>query len=456
MTPDTWIRTENDAPNPPTEEEQRQVAMWSTIFGVVSESQSRRVVDESFHIQKLKFVAQYVHDETHVLHMEATEYLRIRDQVLNWNLTRDDRRVARERWLKLDKSMSVQFIQWVNIVFVTNNSSCHDALENFKPDVIIVDEAGQATPGDLSVPMAMFKETLEGVFLAGDHRQLQPVVASRGRNEAFDIIKRTLFEDCVMKSRYPHVVLNVQYRMHPHIAKWVSDTFYEGQIENHPSVERTTELQRTMKEFLDGRGIGWNNRFRLAISVDGTANIDGQEVQAMSKQYENTYSWYNEVEAGLIVSLLAFKPTQEGTGNLIAEDIVVITPYDGQRRWLRRKLASCEGEASTVKVSTTTMMQGREAKLVLLSTVRNHPGDPKKTGFITEAQQLCVQFSRAREFLIAFGNWDVWYRGQISSDRHFEEKVYKPFRKLNKSLWDQGDVVSWQDGLRTGVGAASG
>lgn len=65
------------------------------------------------------------------------------------------------------------------------------------------------------------------VILVGDHRQLGPVVLSRDAVKAG--LNKSLFERLVSMGIRP-IRLQVQYRMHPELSIFPSNTFYEGTL----------------------------------------------------------------------------------------------------------------------------------------------------------------------------------------------------------------------------------
>ena len=67
------------------------------------------------------------------------------------------------------------------------------------------------------------------VILVGDHRQLGPVVTSRVTARAG--LNKSMFERLVQLGIRP-LRLQVQYRMHPELTKFPSNTFYEGTLQN--------------------------------------------------------------------------------------------------------------------------------------------------------------------------------------------------------------------------------
>jgi regulator of nonsense transcripts 1 len=67
------------------------------------------------------------------------------------------------------------------------------------------------------------------VILVGDHLQLGPVVICRETAKAG--LNKCLFERLVMIGHRP-IRLQVQYRMHPALTYFPSNTFYDGTLQN--------------------------------------------------------------------------------------------------------------------------------------------------------------------------------------------------------------------------------
>jgi regulator of nonsense transcripts 1 len=67
------------------------------------------------------------------------------------------------------------------------------------------------------------------VILVGDHLQLGPVVICREAARAG--LNKCLFERLVLVGHKP-IRLQVQYRMHPNLSYFPSNTFYDGTLQN--------------------------------------------------------------------------------------------------------------------------------------------------------------------------------------------------------------------------------
>ena len=74
------------------------------------------------------------------------------------------------------------------------------------------------------------------VVLVGDHRQLGPCTSALAEGEGLAV---SLFERLLQGGVKSHM-LNVQYRMHPDIARWPSQQYYGGKLMNG---DNTTHLK---------------------------------------------------------------------------------------------------------------------------------------------------------------------------------------------------------------------
>ncbi len=90
----------------------------------------------------------------------------------------------------------------------------------------MIDEATQAIEPECLLPML---NGAKQVILVGDHRQLGPVITCRQTAKAG--LNKSLFERLVSMGIRP-LRLQVQYRMHPELSIFPSNTFYEGTMQN--------------------------------------------------------------------------------------------------------------------------------------------------------------------------------------------------------------------------------
>lgn len=377
-----------------------------------------------FHNQRMAYIRRVSKTKGHAYQPEAMYYLKTR---LDMKKAADgDEKKRLKADLRENESLwDARYLQEeVDIVFCTNSAAGHETLiEHFRPSILISDEAALASLPDVATPMAAFKEHIKTVILAGDHKQQGPSAMSRGANETLKDIISSLFIELQNDPETPgKVQLEVQHRMKPAISRMVSQIWYDGTLADHWSVQQQTELDVSIAEaWAPADQRGWNYKSpRLAVDVSGS---DVAEVLV-----PNSSSLANPAEAKAVVDyvqyLLAFTPREPKQGaplavygrKIVESDILIVTPYAGQVSEILLRLAEAQTGVK-VEVVTTAAVQGRESPIVLLSLVRNVAGKPFQTGFIKESTLLCVNFSRARNHQVTFGNFAAWGSGWMRGQK---------------------------------------
>lgn len=165
-----------------------------------------------------------------------------------------------------------------------------------------------------------------------------------------------------------HNLLQIQYRMHPHIAKLVSSIFYEDKLRTASSVAQT-RMRDDPLQFID---------------VDGEEEKQGFSFKNLAEVSTVCHIVQKEVaRPGQVINVIAFhKPQMFAIRNEL------------EARGLKR-----EGQ---VEVMTVDSMQGREADVIVLSCVRTG----STIGFLADAQRLNVALSRSKEILYIVGAYD--------------------------------------------------
>lgn len=248
-------------------------------------------------------------------------------------------------------------------------------LGNRSFDLVVLDEAGQATEPNAWIPL------LRGTSLicGGDHCQLPPTVLSREAAEqglGISLMERLvqLYGPLVTRR------LDIQYRMHESIMNFSSQEFYEGALQAAPAV-----AQHRLRDILPALGAQDDLGPLLFIDTAGSGFQEETERDSGSR--------FNLGEAKIverrIANLLAL--------GLAAEQIAVITPYAAQARLLRDRLAG-----QGIEVDTIDGFQGREKEAVVISLVRSN--DDQEIGFLKENRRLNVALTRARRHMLVIGD----------------------------------------------------
>lgn len=274
-----------------------------------------------------------------------------------------------------------------------------------KFDTVIIDEAGKANLAESLVAIAMANK----VILVGDQMQLPPYIESNllderdnnsfpkskyGRDfkqEDINHALRTSFFEFltnrIERGLFPKdnfELLNYQYRMHPHIGEFISQSFYNGEVKMG---EMTYENKLDMPSPFD----------KEVVFID-TSNSDNP--------YESSdgFSARNEIEANCISNLVVPKLLENG---LSVKDFAIVAPYKSQVSLINRALDSTIlGYSGQIVVSTLDSFQGREFDVIVFSFTRSIPKEDmkRKVGFLDDARRLNVALSRAKKKLILIGN----------------------------------------------------
>ncbi|KAH9941433.1 RNA dependent RNA polymerase-domain-containing protein [Amylocystis lapponica] len=226
--------------------------------------------------------------------------------------------------------------------------------------------------------------------LVGDHVQLRPTVRPMGKALEFD---KSLFERMYTGPAFrglSRTMLDVQYRFSADMARFPSEQFYEGRLQTGTLREdETTSI--------------------LGMSVFPWPSGDGKVfpvvfIPCLSEEDHGRSSKGNTGQVELVKYILPMLRTPsdgvdaEAAARLQAVSIAVLTPYSRQVQAMKHNLSA----STEVVVSTIDGFQGREADIVVFSTVRsNMEGD---IGFVEDARRLNVAWTRPRLGLIIVGN----------------------------------------------------
>ena len=278
-----------------------------------------------------------------------------------------------EKYKKLKKKAEEEIINSCQVVVTTCISSFDKRLNNFRFPIVLIDEATQACESECILPLL---HGAKHAIIVGDHCQLGPVVLCK--NAAKAGLKMSLFERLVKLKIKPHM-LQVQYRMHPKLSEFPSNTFYDGNLQNGVTSDDRIYFNVNFP---------WPNPKKPTFFY----HIVGKEEFSASGT-----SYINREEADFIDNIV--KTLLKCT--VKPEQIGIITPYEGQRCYIvSRMLKNC---ASTeIEVSSVDSFQGREKDYIIMSCVRsnNHHG----IGFLDDPRRLNVSLTRARYGLILVGN----------------------------------------------------
>lgn len=274
--------------------------------------------------------------------------------------------------------ISLNILKKADVICCTCISSYDPRLAKFQFPIVLIDEATQAIEPEELLPLLKKADT---VILIGDHMQLGPVVMSNEAGKAG--LKQSLFERMIKMGMTP-IRLQMQYRMHPELSIFSSETFYEGGLQNG-----VNSFQRTDKTL----NFNWPNPSKPLFfwHLIGKEELSGSGT-----------SYLNKMEAEVIDKIV----TTFYNCGLEKNKLCVITPYKGQKAYLRnlisQQITSDSQFFESIEINSIDSFQGREKDYVILSTVRS--SDSSGIGFLKDERRLNVALTRAKFGLIIVGN----------------------------------------------------
>lgn len=278
-----------------------------------------------------------------------------------------------------------EILQAADVICCTCVGAGDPRLKNFRFRQVLIDEATQAIEAEALIPIAMGAKQ---VVFVGDHCQLGPVVMCKGAAKAG--LTQSLFERLVLTGNRP-IRLQVQYRMHPALSEFPSNMFYEGSLQN--GVTEADRQLLSMPGFTGKEDFPWPvpSKPMFFYSITGM-----EEISASGTSYLNRTeaSYVEKVVTHLL--RLGVTPSQIG----------VITPYDGQKKYvseyMRRAGALAHTLYEAIEVASVDAFQGREKDFILVSCVRS--SETQGIGFLSDPRRLNVALTRARLGIIVLGN----------------------------------------------------
>ncbi|XP_055628898.1 putative helicase MOV-10 [Toxorhynchites rutilus septentrionalis] len=286
-------------------------------------------------------------------------------------------------------------------------------------DYIIVDECGCAK--EISVLVAIAGIGTENtdinaqVVLAGDPKQLGPVIPYRflqNTSHSTSMLERMIEHELYRKdssgSYNPLVITQLRdsFRCHKALLGFSNMTFYDSQLR-----------AKAPKEVANW-ALGWgrlpNTSFPLIF----------HPIKGESKMDLSSPSLYNEPEANMVLNYVQNLLIRGINGDRVEQkDIGVISPYARQVLFIR-KLCNERGWRE-IEVGSTEQYQGREKRIILISTVRSQCST---VGFLADVKRMNVALTRARALLIVVGD-------PTTLERNTHWKKFIAYCRKNKAVF---------------------
>ncbi|KAI5827612.1 P-loop containing nucleoside triphosphate hydrolase protein [Schizophyllum commune Tattone D] len=294
-------------------------------------------------------------------------------------------------------------------------------LHGLGPRVMVVEEAGQVLETHV---IGSLVPSVQHLILIGDPLQLRPTLNNfalsmdnkRGRELfRFDM---SLMER-LAKAGFPMSQINVQRRMRPQISNLVRHRLYPALVDND-----------RVKDYDDVHGMAKNVFFlsheypESGGSEEGASKHNTYEVSMIKDLvlYLLRQGCYSQ-DGDIVVLCMYLGQLVKLRDALSREVVVVIDERDArdiathedvdEDEVEQRNAAAREVQVSKqVRLRTVDNFQGEEAKIVILSTVRNAGSVDEvtgarrstKIGFLKSENRIKVALSRAKEGLYILGN----------------------------------------------------
>jgi regulator of nonsense transcripts 1 len=321
------------------------------------------------HISFLTLHEQVANNDTHV---ELQKLIQLKTE--QGELSSSDER----KYKALTRACEKEILNTADVICCTCVGTGDPRLGKLKFRTVLIDEATQAAEPECMIPLVL---GCKQVVFVGDHLQLGPVIMNKKAARAG--LAQSLFERLIVLGNRP-IRLEVQYRMHPCLADFPSNMFYEGTLQN--GVTAPERLRKhvdfpwpvpTLPMFF------YQNLGQEEISSSGTSFLNRTEASNVEKIITAFF------KAGVT-------PSQIG----------VVTPYEGQRSYIVNHM-QYHGKLrkefyKEVEVASVDAFQGREKDYIILSCVRSN--EHQGIGFLSDPRRLNVALTRARYGLVILGN----------------------------------------------------
>lgn len=262
--------------------------------------------------------------------------------------------------------------------------------QGFQTTTLIVDEASMMVFPHFLALATLVRNDGE-IMLAGDHRQLAPIIAHDWENEdrppvllyqpyvsayqAIQNLKENLDievpDEAILRSG-----LSFTFRLPPVIRELIARLYQKDNIElqGNPKAKITEKNQ-----VINGN---WENLLQGNIGLYLVLHSERQSKRS------------NPVEVEIIKQILG------AGGELTDGSVAIVTPHRAQRTLLKTELADYYGNAIDV-IDTVEKLQGGERPNVIVSATASDPSAiSKNVEFILNLNRSNVAFSRVQERLI--------------------------------------------------------
>jgi len=262
---------------------------------------------------------------------------------------------------------------------------------------VFIDESGQAQEPETVIALAGLISSNGQVVMAGDPKQLGPVIRSNmGLKHGLNIslLERLMAMELYSKDYDRRCITKLvkNFRSHKELLTIPKMLYYDNELEACAD-ERMTESCLNFPGLTEEA-----RREKVPLVFHGVIGQDQKE--------ETSPSFFNIEEAVIVLDYIK-QICQMKENKVQPKEIGVITPYRRQVQKLRSLLKKEKFE--DVMVGSTEEFQGQERRVIIVSTVRSSPeyvttDSQYKLGFLANPKRFNVAITRAKSLLIIIGN----------------------------------------------------
>ena len=251
-------------------------------------------------------------------------------------------------------------------------------------DVLVVDEAGQMSLANVLAA----SQAGRSLVLLGDPQQLeQPLQSSHPEGSEVSALSH-LLDGAETMPDDRGLFLAETYRLHPDIADFTSEVYYQGRVQARPGLERQRIVLRPGQA---SPFVGAGLRY-VPVPHTGNQARSLEEADAIARLV-------NE-----LVDNCDWRDQDGKISPLKDQDILVVAPYNAQVSALSEAIPRL-----AERIGTVDRFQGQEAPVVIYSMTSSSADDaPRGMEFLYNPFRFNVATSRARALCILVGSPELF------------------------------------------------
>jgi predicted RecB family nuclease len=235
-------------------------------------------------------------------------------------------------------------------------------------DLVFIDEAGQFSLANA----AAVSVAARNVVLLGDPQQLPQVTQADHPGGSGASVLEHFLAGASTIAPDQGVLLTETWRMHPEVCCFVSERSYDSRL--HSREECGARKVHACVGEISGVGLR-----ALAVEHEGRSQASPEEAEAIAAACRS------------LLADTAVTDDEGATRDLVADDILVVAPYNLAVRCIRDRVPA------GIRVGTVDRFQGRQAPVVFYAMTCSAAEDvPRGLEFLFDSHRLNVAVSRAQ------------------------------------------------------------